>query len=154
MESQTTERATENRANTRKKYIINPEFQWKMIRWMAALSAVTSLIYLASNYVFFMHLKEMGMEQKLPPDALYFKFLEQQEWQMGVIFLITTAVSVAIIVGFGVFASHRIAGPIYRMCQHLRSTDPQRHEQVKFRKGDFFPELADSFNHFTNQLKK
>jgi len=138
---------------TRRNYLINPNFQWKMIRWMTILSIATSFIYFISNFVFFSNLKALGVSQHLSVNSLYFKFINQQQYRMNLIFLITTLIAIVIIVGFGIYSSHRIAGPIYRMCKHLKESDPKDFSSVKFRKNDFFPELADSFNDFHQKWK-
>ena len=146
----------ENKTESRKNYLINPQFQWKVIRWMAGLSVLNSAIYFTANLLFFGHLKTIGVEQNLPENSLYFQFLTQQQGNMNLLFLITTVVSVCVVIGFGIFSSHRIAGPIYRMCQYLRSTDPKTASKplpdLSFREHDFFPELAEDFNDFKNKI--
>ena len=141
------------KSQKRKIYLINPKFQWMMIRWVAALSVLISAVYFISNFIFFKQLVALGERQNLAPDALYFQFVHQQQMKMGVIFLITTLVAVALIISFGIFSSHKIAGPIHRMCKHLKESDPKKASDVKIREGDFFPELAESYNEFVSKIK-
>ena len=46
-----------------------------------------------------------------------------------------------------VFFSHKIAGPLYKLQKHLRLLREGEHPgKLFFRKGDYFPELADDIN--------
>jgi hypothetical protein len=40
-----------------------------------------------------------------------------------------------------------VAGPLYRLRKHLSAVARgETHSDVRFRKGDFFPEVADAYN--------
>jgi nitrogen fixation/metabolism regulation signal transduction histidine kinase len=66
---------------------------------------------------------------------------------MGRIFLGTSLGVMLLTTVWGLLISHRIAGPIYRMCLHLDLVANGKTEKdVSFRKKDFFPELAEAFN--------
>jgi hypothetical protein len=56
----------------------------------------------------------------------------------------------------GVLFSHRIAGPIYKLQKHFNGTAKSHgYSEVRFRKGDFFQELADAYNnHLPNSKVK
>jgi hypothetical protein len=57
----------------------------------------------------------------------------------------------------GLYISHRIAGPIYRFqkeLQDMSDVSPVELKTIHFRKGDYFPELADTFNHLVEIWKK
>lgn len=55
----------------------------------------------------------------------------------------------------GILFSHRIAGPVYRINKQLQNdVKAQNMNLVTFRKKDFFPELAGSYNALCLSLKK
>ena len=59
-------------------------------------------------------------------------------WQIG--YIITMFV-------ICIFFSHKIAGPLYKLNIYLRKiANNENVDRMRFRKGDYFPELADSFN--------
>ena len=127
-----------------------------MVRWTLFISLLSSGIFYISTVVFFNHLIEIGINQKLPADSLYFKFLAQENSRMNLIFGLTTFISSVIIVLFGVRFSHKIAGPIYRFRQYLNSSDPastsSQLPDLQFREDDFFQELAKDFNSFKSKI--
>lgn len=51
--------------------------------------------------------------------------------------------------------SHRLTGPVYKLTRHLEkaSQSDELPKHIKFRKGDAFHELADSFNKFVTHLE-
>lgn len=67
-------------------------------------------------------------------------------WQLG----FTTLVFI-----IGIFFTHKIAGPIYKMKKHLRMIrDGQTSDDLYFRKGDHFQELAEEFNETINKIRE
>tara|TARA_Y100000590_G_C15178109_1_gene810118 strand:- start:249 stop:608 length:360 start_codon:yes stop_codon:yes gene_type:complete len=55
----------------------------------------------------------------------------------------------------GLIVSHKSAGPIYSLTQHLRKIrDNKKVEPINFRKGDYFQELADEINEFIDYTQK
>lgn len=54
----------------------------------------------------------------------------------------------------GLILSHRIAGPVYRLRQHLKSCHGKRPTQIQFRDGDFFHELANDFNSYVESIEE
>jgi signal transduction histidine kinase len=46
-----------------------------------------------------------------------------------------------------IFISHKIAGPMFKLQKFLsRVRDGQQYDKLYFRKGDYFPEIAEDFN--------
>ena len=54
-----------------------------------------------------------------------------------------------------IFFSHKVAGPLYKLNQYLLKIANDEHvDEIRFRKGDYFPELADSFNNAVEKLQE
>ena len=54
-----------------------------------------------------------------------------------------------------IFTSHRIAGPLYKLRQFFKkSTDSGQFEELRFRKGDHFQELAQDYNEMMAAVRK
>lgn len=46
-----------------------------------------------------------------------------------------------------IFLTHKIAGPLYKLTQYLSAFNRgENYGKLKFRGGDYFPELADEYN--------
>ncbi|NDF14232.1 hypothetical protein EB061_02775 [bacterium] len=138
---------TKNRKT--RSFLINPRFQWTLIGYAASGATLILLtIYGLISYGFHRFV-QVGTQLGLPPENIYFEFITVQEKSFNqVILAIALAIGMVLIVG-GLVISHKIAGPIHRMKKELRKmqeSDPPALREIQFRKGDFFPELAESFN--------
>ena len=79
-------------------------------------------------------------------DPLMLEMIAQEKVTMHYLFMGTSLVVTLILVIGGLILSNRVAGPIHRLNTHMNRVSQKETEQpVKFRKGDFFPELADAF---------
>ncbi len=60
-----------------------------------------------------------------------------------------------VIGGLSLFASHRIAGPIFRLNKSLKNlASGHFDERITFRKQDYFHEVAENFNHMADFIEK
>lgn len=141
--------------NRRKIYLINPRFQWRFIGFMAAVSLLAISILFLSNVLFFRNMHQEALAVGLAPDNPYFDFLDEQQWSLSKVYFGVSAVAFVVMVGLGIFYSHRIAGPLHnlnsKMKQIAGSGTPAT---VNFRRKDQFRELADSFNAMIAALEK
>jgi len=129
--------------------LINPKFQWTLIGY-AAFVATLILLSVYGLFSFGFHeFVRIGTEAGLPADHIYFQFIQMQETTfLRVIAAIAVLVGIILIAG-GLVISHKVAGPIHRLQKEfnrMRDSNPVELHPVQFRKGDFFPELAESFN--------
>ncbi|NDG84190.1 MAG: hypothetical protein EBX52_04025 [Proteobacteria bacterium] len=146
---------TQPTIKTRANYLINPRFQWMIIRWALLISLLNSLIFILACYAFFRRLIVAGIQLNISPDAPYFQVLMNEKARMVLIFSLTTFLSICMILGFGVYLSHRIAGPIFNLKRYLKENDPNGDlPDLKFRKQDFFQELAVDFNAFKSKINR
>jgi hypothetical protein len=68
---------------------------------------------------------------------------------MDAVFISTALIVFSLLVIGGIFLSHRVAGPLYRLQIFLHQMAESKNQHLKelhFRKSDFFPELADAYN--------
>ncbi len=139
----------------RKKYLINPKFQLTLIGYITLLLVVVIGILWGANTYFFNFFWGIGKNAHLSQNHVYFQFLKDEHILMNRIFLYVSF-SVALLMGtFGFFISHKIAGPIYKFCEHIKNYKKTgKFIEVKFRKGDFFHELADAYNTQVYDVKK
>ena len=139
----------------RKRYLINPRFQMSFLVFSSIVSILGMSVFFLSIKYFFWSFHQLGEKYGIPADHIFFKFIDDQSAKMNVLFLLTAIIVLIISLVGAVMLSHRVAGPIYRMTQHFNSIKSKADmKEVKFRKGDFFIELQNAFNHFikkTNQ---
>lgn len=141
-----------------KVYMINPDFQWKFMSYVILTVVMSVGIIFLTNYIFFEDLIAQGEKYGLPKDHGYFVMIKHQRNTMTGIFFGVSAV-ISIIIGFwGLFFSHRIAGPLYRLNLYFRKAAIDKDTKIPplfFRENDFFQEVPDSINTYlkaTGQL--
>jgi len=136
-------------------YLINPPFQWMIIRWSLLVSLLNSLVFILACRAFFQRLIVAGIQLNLPADAPYFQVLMGEKARLVLIFGLTTFISICMILGFGIYLSHRVAGPVFNLRRYLTENDPNGPlPDLKFRKHDFFQDLAADFNQFKSKINR
>lgn len=141
--------------NRRKKFLINPKFQIQFIMFMVFIAIIAGASMYLSCLYFFWKLNELGESFAIPLDNPFFQFISQQQEMMNKIVLVTFVILFIIIMIFGLLYSHRICGPIYRIKEDIKNTPTlEECQKLKFRKNDFFTDLADEFNRMIERFKE
>lgn len=131
----------------RKKILINPKFQFAFMGYMVVTAMVMIGIFYGANAYFIDEFREMGRSVGLAPDHVFFEFLSEQDRKLTLFFGVSAGVAFLSLCLAGLFMSHRVAGPLYRLQRYMQDIkDGKDVGDVKFRKRDFFPELADGMN--------
>lgn len=138
--------------NRRKKYLIYPDFQIKLIALHGLTIGLVILLFWGGLSWQFHHLTSQGALAHLPGDHSYFRFLQYQK-SLAIQWLLTVSC-----VGLGIYTfavitlSNRLAGPIVRLKEYFQamSENGKPTADLEFRKGDFFQELPQEIN---NALK-
>ena len=139
----------------RKVLLINPRFQLTFLMYMIVIALTIILVLYVANVYFFKRSYEAGQRLGLPPDHIYFTFIDNQRGAMRWIFALASGVTVINLAFWGLYLSHRVAGPIFRLRKHMADmADGRTDKEVGFRSRDFFPELADSFNQFVKSFRE
>ncbi len=139
-----------------KKFLINPDFQLKFMVSLIMISVCSmGIIYLANHYFFETYLRK-GEALQLPPDHPFFIMIREQKGFMAKVFLVVSfAISSAVCL-WGLFYSHKIAGPLYRLeryfSRHAENGNDLK-DEIKFREEDFFQEIPASINKYISERK-
>jgi hypothetical protein len=137
--------------NLRKVLLINKKFQYSVIAWFFFFSLILITIFYGSIWYFFNQLTAEAVSIGLPPDHVFFLFVDDQKSIMNKIFLFSCFFSFVTISFGGLYISNKVAGPIYRFTRHLKTNSIQNAKALKFRNGDYFIELQEAFNEFINR---
>lgn len=145
---------TQSQAQSGKKfrrvqYLISARFQLKYIGLIVLLMFLTSAICSYTVYHTGMAIFTEKMSQVYPQGRLV-ALLTTINYNVLVNFLLLIPV-VALI---GLYLSHKIAGPIYRVERYLTDMAAGKLvSRISFRKGDEFTSLADKINSLTDSLR-
>lgn len=129
----------------RRIYLINPPFQLKVSAYICILVFISSLIY---PFVIYDLIVKFGAKvenaqklNQLKSDLITALTL----WEIGFMVIIFIVV---------IFISHKIAGPMYKLKQHLTTIkNGEPYGNISFRSGDYFADIADDLNQALNRVK-
>lgn len=138
-----------------KKFLINNDFQIQFMISVLLISICSmSIIYLANDYFFHSYMQR-GEALNLPPDHPFFLMIHEQKKFMTNVFIVV-ALSICGVAGlWGLFYSHKIAGPLYRLHRYFTQAaidNTPLQKKVYFRDGDFFQEVPESINKYIDSM--
>lgn len=139
-----------------KKFLINNDFQVQFMLSLLLISICSmSVIYLANDYFFHSYMQR-GEALNLPPDHPFFLMIHEQKKFMTHVFIVV-ACSISTIAGlWGLFYSHKIAGPLYRLNRYFTQAaidSAPLSQKIYFRDDDFFQEVPESINKYIDSMK-
>lgn len=138
-----------------KKFLINKNFQLQFMISLLVISICSmSIIYFANDYFFYTYLQK-GEALDLPPDHPFFLMILEQKQFMRTVFICVAASISAIACIWGLFFSHKIAGPLYRLQRYFTQAAIDKenlNRKIYFRENDFFQEVPDSINKYIDSI--
>lgn len=138
-----------------KKFLINTDFQVQFIASLLLISIVSmSIIYLANDYFFHSYMQK-GQALNLPPDHPFFLMIHEQKQFMTRVFIAVAGSISSVAILWGLFYSHKIAGPLYRLQRYFieaATENTQLKNKIYFRDDDFFQEVPASINRYIDSV--
>ncbi len=135
-----------------KNYILDAHFQGKLLSYFVGLFLITSASLYSVSYLFFWRMKDKAMKIGIPENHIFYRFIDGQKADLDLLFVALVIFNLVLLIGAGIVISHRVAGPIYRFNQYLKSLSPNS-EALTLRKSDFFKELASTINTLKAKMK-
>ncbi|MCX7038726.1 MAG: hypothetical protein NT005_06305 [Spirochaetes bacterium] len=130
----------------RRKKLINRRFQYRSIAtWLTVVLAgflVCAAGFALSYWITFARGDDLAGEAMVRRLEILLPGLLANDLLIMLIVIVT-----------GIFTTHRVAGPIYRMESDIdRVLTGETHARVRLRRGDAFPELAEKVNELIERL--
>ncbi len=138
-----------------KKFLINSDFQVQFIASLLLISILSmSIIYMANDYFFHSYMAK-GQALHLPPDHPFFLMIHEQKRFMTRVFVAVAASISGVAIIWGLFYSHKIAGPLYRLQRYFTeaAAGSTPLNKIYFRDDDFFQEVPASINLYIDSVK-
>lgn len=127
--------------------LVNPKFQFSFIKhsfFMTLFVLIT--FYLFKIYIFW-EIKDIAYETGVPHAHDFVKILDQRSFIIDISFLILAINVICMIAAWGLWLSHRVAGPIYRIRNEVKKIVEGRPlSRINIRDHDYFHDLKDSIN--------
>jgi len=131
----------------KRKLLILPKFQYRLILWNVGIQTVVFWIVTLMNVSLVGQMKAMGVSAGFPVDHPYFQFVQQLSSHLFIYMGVGLILSLVLTSVAGLFISHRIAGPIFRVYRHMNETMQHKsYKSIQFRKGDYLEDLAPIMN--------
>lgn len=134
---------------------INPSFQTHFLVKFGILNLITCGFFIATTFSFLVRLQSMAEENGFFQSVVFQNFWDIQIQVISFSLLVVVLLTFFLFLYLGLTMSHKIAGPLYRLNQHFKSLSSSDKipvlEKVRFRKGDYFKELEDSFNELVDR---
>lgn len=133
--------------NRRRRWLVNPRFQLSFLLFSAGSAAVTAAIFYIASMYFFWKFESLGRTIGLPEGHVFFRFIAEQRSSMTLVLLAFSVLALGFLLVAGLVMSHRVAGPLYRMHQHLlRVAETRADAPLRFRSKDYFQEIPAAYN--------
>lgn len=126
-------------------FVINPKFQYKFSLFICSIVLIGSLIYPVT--IFDLYNKIIAMQPLNQAD------LEANRNYLFVLLSVIQLAFMGIVFVVSIFLSHKIAGPMYKLKNHLQSIrEGGEVKPIFFRNGDNFHEIAEEVNLLMDHL--
>lgn len=135
----------------RKRIIVKPSFQWRMVAQVILFLCVALLLV---AFGMFMAVKEpLGVS--VYERILKVSNLSQVVMPRVVVVVFSIAfIAMAVLLFYFLRYSHKIAGPLHRLGKYMEEVGKGNFElSIQFRRGDELKELADQFNRMLEGLR-
>ena len=134
-------------------YLIYPQFQLSLLL-VNFIANIFLFGFLKTRILFYFHsLIQRGQDAGLKEEHIFFKFINNQLNTLDNEFLLALIISLLFSSILTLWLSHRMAGPIIRLRNHLTQTIVDgSYRNVKFRKNDYFQEIPDLLNRAFEKL--
>ncbi|MDP3789188.1 MAG: methyl-accepting chemotaxis protein [Candidatus Omnitrophota bacterium] len=141
------------KVHARRQYLINKELQlsysWLLILCVGVVILVFGLSLWYVNKIHLDLFRQIVGEEALP--KAYINSIENQ-FLVGI--PITIVIVSLLLFGLGIYSSHKVAGPMYRIAKNMNMIGLENHlDTIQIRKKDQLRDLADAFNHMVHALK-
>lgn len=136
----------------RRNFLVNPRFQLRFAFFMSSWVIGLSLMFPMLLNEAFSIITELVIRDPRGPEVAQVLAAKQDLFRNLYIF---ESIFVLVVFFLGIFMSHRIAGPLYKLDQYLREAARTGHLKptLRFRSGDNFMELAESYNEMVAALQ-
>lgn len=142
--------------NNRKIFLINPPFQLKFSLYVCLLVFLSSLIYPVTIFELLSNFLEFASSNvhKLPEFKKVSENLESKRNALIVVLVLWQLGFIGIAFIANIFLTHKVAGPIFKLKKFFQAiVDGEENGKLKFRDGDYFEDLAVSYNEAITTLK-
>lgn len=134
---------------TRKIIVINRRFQYRFALLLMIPVMLIQAFFWIAVYFFFTKMSAFGQAYQLPHTHIFYKVLATQKREIITALPLLTSFFGASLFIWGLYISHRIAGPMFKFEKYMREAtniNDLKTKPLYFRKKDFFHNIPEVFN--------
>ncbi len=141
------------KSRARRQYLVNSQLQFSYSRLLILCVSVVILVFgLSLWYINKIHLELF--RQIVGENALPQHYIDSVQNQLMIGIPLAIVIVACLLLLLGIYASHKIAGPMYRITKNLSMIGMDNQiDTIQIRKRDQLKETADAFNHMVHALK-
>ena len=103
----------------------------------------------------FWEIKDIAYATGIPYDHAFISRIDQRSFVVDLSFFVLSLSIIFLILGWALWVSHRVAGPIYRIRNEIKKIiDGQPLQRIGIRDHDYFHELKESLNLLIDYFKR
>lgn len=131
----------------RSQMIVRSDLQIFFIRYGLTFSIVSSLCFWGVQELFFYKMTSKAKAIGLDVNHPFFELIQSQKSVLSPLMIGSALLISVVMVWYGIYLSHRIAGPIKKIENHLdKCLSGEPVSELNFRKDDFFAEIGRKLN--------
>lgn len=135
-------------------YLIKKDFQLDVVFKFLVIALVNNAILYSAFYLFFKNFSKEALEMGIPKQHVFFLFIDQVQNDFNIFFFAALLTCTLFITISGIYISHKIAGPLYKIEKHMQEcVESGDLSEINFRKGDYFNELEINYNKLIHSIK-
>ncbi len=135
--------------------LINKSFQLRFSTLLLIPIVIIQACFWLAIETFFYNMIKKGETHHLPAGHNYYNLLAIQKNELMMILLATSFFVAVLIFIWGIYISHRIAGPLHKLEKYLNesnSLEDATKVKLEFRENDFFLNIPSAFNQFVQKI--
>jgi nitrogen fixation/metabolism regulation signal transduction histidine kinase len=139
--------------HARRQYLVDKKLQLSYSWLLIVLVGMVFLIFgLSLVYINKVHLD--AFQQVVGEEILPKSYIDSMQKQLLIATPVAAILISCLLLLMGIQTSHRIAGPLHRLIQNLKSVAAENQfDAIQLRKKDQLKEVADAFNQMVHSLK-
>jgi hypothetical protein len=143
-------------SNHRRIYLINPKFQLKFSLYICALIFLSSIIYPITIFELLSSFLDFASKNvhKLPEFKSLTVNLEEKRNNLIIVLVLWQLGFTGLAFVVNIFLTHKVAGPLFKLKKFFQAiVDGEDNGKLYFRNGDYFPDVAVSYNEAMDKLR-
>lgn len=139
--------------HARRQYLVNKQIQLSY-SWLLVICVGIVILFFGLSLLYMNNIYVSLIQKILGEDALSKSYISSMQSRFIVGIPIAIVIVSCLLLVLGIYASHRIAGPIYRITKNLNLIGVKNEmDTIQIRRKDQLKEMADAFNHMVHTLK-